>query len=530
MGAKTASVDSSCAEFPQQLKCALAIAVGKPQPQGKGVRRQSQSRQATKETASEEPENEAPRNERPTASLSPLIAASQPVSVLPIPALGCRLPAVGQETWGSLTSETSTARPSVAQVSPEAFQGMASSAKPPGMLSAADESSSPPTLALQTVAASAKAIAATSGDALPDVAPAGANLDPGGAIQAVASCSPVAGDGRAALEASAPAEAMPAASAEPELPAIVGLSSSQKLGRLRSPAASVPSAFGPAGSKLASAAGQPETASATRQAPSRTPRPSTSATRERVSEGDTSVTASSTGAGAQRAPEVCKERAAAGVAEGTEARGPLSEVAKIAPEALSGVALKVASTDASAAGPGLRSPLPQAQPLPANGSPGAPATMSGSEETANPSLNVQSARLLETAAGSEMQVGLRTAEYGRIEIKTSLQDAAVGASIAVEHAGLREQMVAALPELKHSLSAQQIQFDALTVKDAPAATTAFAGSHQQAFEQRQSPAQQQVSLPQRQADSRERSQVQAAMAASGEVWDADSGSALNVLV
>jgi flagellar hook-length control protein FliK len=142
---------------------------------------------------------------------------------------------------------------------------------------------------------------------------------------------------------------------------------------------------------------------------------------------------------------------------------------------------------------------------------------------------LQSARLTGNDAQSEMQVNLNTADYGHVEIKTTLQNSTLGATIAVEHAALREQIVSALPELRHSFSERQITLDSLTVNDTLSASTSFSNSHQQRSNQQPADvpyqgSQERPAKPDWEAQSG---------ALSGPVlqpWGGDSGSALNVLV
>jgi flagellar hook-length control protein FliK len=133
------------------------------------------------------------------------------------------------------------------------------------------------------------------------------------------------------------------------------------------------------------------------------------------------------------------------------------------------------------------------------------------------------------ATQAEMQVGIHTADYGHVEIKTTLQNSALGATIAVEHAALREQIVSALPELRHSFTERQITLDSLTVNDSLSAATSFTNSHQQRSNQ------QPTAVPYQGTQERpaEPDWEAKSGALSGSVpqpWGGDSGSELNVLV
>jgi hypothetical protein len=143
--------------------------------------------------------------------------------------------------------------------------------------------------------------------------------------------------------------------------------------------------------------------------------------------------------------------------------------------------------------------------------------------------HLQSARLTGNDAQAEMQVTLNTADYGHVEIKTTLQNSALGATIAVEHAALRDQIVSALPELRHSFSERQITLDSLTVNNTLSASTSFTNSHQQRSNQ------QSEAVPYQ--GSQERPAEPDWEAKSGvlsgpvlQSWGVDSGSKLNVLV
>jgi flagellar hook-length control protein FliK len=154
------------------------------------------------------------------------------------------------------------------------------------------------------------------------------------------------------------------------------------------------------------------------------------------------------------------------------------------------------------------------------------APVAGDETNA---LHLQSARLMGNDTQAEMQVGLHTADYGHVEIKTTLQNSAVGATIAVEHTALREQIVSALPELRHSFTERQITLDSLTVNDSLSATTSFTNSHQQRSNQ------QPAAVPYQGSQERpaEPDWETKSGASSGPVlqpWGGDSGSELNVLV
>ena len=144
-------------------------------------------------------------------------------------------------------------------------------------------------------------------------------------------------------------------------------------------------------------------------------------------------------------------------------------------------------------------------------------------------LQMHSARLTGNENQAEVQVALQTADYGHVEIKTTLQNSTLGATIAVEHSNLREQIVSALPELRHSFAERQITLESLTVSDSLSSATSFTNSHQQRSNQQQAA----VPYP----GSQERRAASEWETTSGKLpepvlqpWAGDSGSKLNVLV
>jgi hypothetical protein len=88
-----------------------------------------------------------------------------------------------------------------------------------------------------------------------------------------------------------------------------------------------------------------------------------------------------------------------------------------------------------------------------------PQTESGS--AFNPSL--QSGRILERMGQSEMHVGVRTADFGTIEVHASLNQDRVGASVATTHPDLRTAMEAELPSLQQAIARHQLHLDTFDV-------------------------------------------------------------------
>ena len=149
-------------------------------------------------------------------------------------------------------------------------------------------------------------------------------------------------------------------------------------------------------------------------------------------------------------------------------------------------------------------------------------------EGPNP-LQMHSVRLSGNENQAEVQVALQTADFGHVEIKTTLQNSTLGATITVEHSDLREQIVSALPELRHSFAERQITLESLTVSDSLSSATSFTNSHQQRSNQQQAA----VPYP----GSQERRAAPDWETMSGKLpepvlqpWAGDSGSELNVLV
>jgi flagellar hook-length control protein FliK len=74
---------------------------------------------------------------------------------------------------------------------------------------------------------------------------------------------------------------------------------------------------------------------------------------------------------------------------------------------------------------------------------------------------VQSARVLERMGQTEMRVGVNTADFGNLELRASVSQDRVGASIATAHADLRAAMMAEMTSLEHSMEQHQLRLDHL---------------------------------------------------------------------
>jgi flagellar hook-length control protein FliK len=62
-----------------------------------------------------------------------------------------------------------------------------------------------------------------------------------------------------------------------------------------------------------------------------------------------------------------------------------------------------------------------------------------------------------------MHVGIKTVDFGTIEVHTSLSQDRVGASLSTSHAELRSAMEAELPSLQQAISRHHLQLDAFDV-------------------------------------------------------------------
>jgi hypothetical protein len=80
-----------------------------------------------------------------------------------------------------------------------------------------------------------------------------------------------------------------------------------------------------------------------------------------------------------------------------------------------------------------------------------------------PAPTLQAGRILERMGQSEMHVGVKTVDFGTIEVHTSLSQDRVGASLSTSHADLRSAMEAELPSLQQAISRHHLQLDAFDV-------------------------------------------------------------------
>ena len=100
-----------------------------------------------------------------------------------------------------------------------------------------------------------------------------------------------------------------------------------------------------------------------------------------------------------------------------------------------------------------------AQTIPLHDDSASPRTVSPTP----PSPTLQAGRILERMGQSEMHVGIKTVDFGTIEVHTSLSQDRVGASLSTSHAELRSAMEAELPSLQQAISRHHLQLDAFDV-------------------------------------------------------------------
>ena len=74
---------------------------------------------------------------------------------------------------------------------------------------------------------------------------------------------------------------------------------------------------------------------------------------------------------------------------------------------------------------------------------------------------MQSARILERMGQTEMRVGVNTADFGNLELRASVSQNQVGASIATAHGELRAAMMAEMPSLERSMEHHQLRLEHL---------------------------------------------------------------------
>lgn len=89
------------------------------------------------------------------------------------------------------------------------------------------------------------------------------------------------------------------------------------------------------------------------------------------------------------------------------------------------------------------------------GEPGTDPATSGSHSPADAALpSINTARVLQSMQGSEMRVGMHSAEFGNISVSTSVDRQAIAAQISFEHADLGKALTAHVPLMEARLSSE----------------------------------------------------------------------------
>ncbi len=87
-----------------------------------------------------------------------------------------------------------------------------------------------------------------------------------------------------------------------------------------------------------------------------------------------------------------------------------------------------------------------------------PASSTADTPSADPPM-LQSARVLERMGQSEIRVGLNTANFGNLELHTSVNQDRVAATLATSHSELRAALAAEMPSLEHAMAQQHLTLD-----------------------------------------------------------------------
>ncbi|HZQ23472.1 MAG TPA: flagellar hook-length control protein FliK, partial [Terriglobales bacterium] len=100
------------------------------------------------------------------------------------------------------------------------------------------------------------------------------------------------------------------------------------------------------------------------------------------------------------------------------------------------------------------------------------------------------ARVVAQSARSEMHIGMRTSEFGSVEVHTVVRDSQVGISIAAEKGDLRSLLSAEVPAMQTRLGQQELHLEEVKFLPQGASVNvpdAQTGSRQQSFQQQQAP-------------------------------------------
>ncbi len=98
-----------------------------------------------------------------------------------------------------------------------------------------------------------------------------------------------------------------------------------------------------------------------------------------------------------------------------------------------------------------------------SGTVGAAAAGPGSDTHALPSIDT--ARVIQSMQGSEMRVGMRSAEFGNVSVSTTLNRESIAAQISFEHADLGKAITAHLPSIEAKLSSDYGMHAKVEVRD-----------------------------------------------------------------
>ena len=88
---------------------------------------------------------------------------------------------------------------------------------------------------------------------------------------------------------------------------------------------------------------------------------------------------------------------------------------------------------------------------------------------------VQVARMVENTVQSEMHIGLRTQDFGSVEVHTVVRDMQVGLAVGSEKGDLRGFLASEMPGLQASLRQQDLRFDHIRFLEPGGPNTGFSG-------------------------------------------------------
>jgi hypothetical protein len=106
-----------------------------------------------------------------------------------------------------------------------------------------------------------------------------------------------------------------------------------------------------------------------------------------------------------------------------------------------------------------------------------PSPLDGDE--AGPTSGINAARLIQTIGETEMRVGMHTAEFGNVSIRTSVSQQQMLAQISVDHGGLGEAIAAHIPTMQAKLGDDYGLHTLINVDHHGAGTSSGQGNSQQ---------------------------------------------------